>query len=118
MARTRPPKETMLLPAAPVDWETPLVVGLAPRLTEALGPEGERIAPVELGLVALPPGTIGVTMVGTGATGVAVGTTGVTTAGVLTRGTETEGTPAETDGTTTGALDGWTTGGVAGGAWI
>ena len=121
MASTRPPKETKLLPAAPVDWGMPLVVALGARLGEAL-PAGtdERTAPVELATVPLP-GTIGVTRVGLGATGTApLGVTIATEVGLT---AETEGT---TDGTTTGAdettgatLDGLTTGGwVAGGAWI
>lgn len=120
MARTRPPNETMLLPAAPVDWGTPLVVALGARLGDELpdGPDEERMAPVELGAVPLP-GTMGADRVGTGATGVGPvgtgGTTGVTT-GAL--GAETDGATT-TEVPTTGRLDGLTTGAlVAGGAWI
>jgi hypothetical protein len=130
MARTRPPKETMLLPAALVDCVTPVVVPLGPRLTDALaGEEGVReAAPVELGRVELTPETMGVTSVGTGAVGETnVGTT-----------TGTELTPGRTEGTTvdpgtTGvraeltapdctteetAADGTIRTLVAGGAWI
>jgi hypothetical protein len=116
MARTRPPKETMLRPAAPVDSEgLPVVVELA------LGEEGDLEAPVPAaGTVELAPGAMGVTGLGTGATGVAVGTAGVT-AGALTGGT-TAGTDGTTDGTTAGTegrTEGTTEGtAVAGGAWI
>ena len=61
----------MVVPAAPVAWAGPLVVALA------AGADGERMAPVELGMVELTPGAMGVTSVGTGATGVALGATGV-----------------------------------------
>jgi hypothetical protein len=134
MAKTRPPKETMLLPAAPVDWGTPLVVG-----EEPVGEEGVLEAPVPAaGTVELPPGTMGVTGLGTGAIGVAVGTTGVTgepsqyVNAIKAHGLEglnlptgatelgrSEGTTTGTDETATGTLtEGTATGEVAGGAWI
>lgn len=61
--RTMPPKETMLAVAAPVAWTG--------RLGDA--PLGFMMAPVELGMVLLTPGTMGALMVGLGATGVAGG---------------------------------------------
>jgi hypothetical protein len=71
-ARTRPPNETMLATAAPVDWGMPLEVALA-------GGEGVLEAPVPTaGMVELTPGTMGALGLGTGAMGVALGTTGVT----------------------------------------
>ena len=82
MAKTRPPKETMLPAAAPVDsGAEPLRVAL-PATPEVAADDSadaeeaaEETAPVlAAGTVELPP-TMGVTIVGTGATGVAVGTT-------------------------------------------
>jgi hypothetical protein len=72
-ASTRPPSDTKLEPAAPVDWGTP--VPEAVREALALGPEGERMAPVDEGMVLLPE-TMGTTSE-VGATGVALGTTTV-----------------------------------------
>lgn len=60
-----------LAAAAPVAWAGALED--APAGREEAG--GVRIAPVELGMVELTPGTIGVTSVGRGATGVALGVT-------------------------------------------
>jgi hypothetical protein len=138
MARTRPPKETMLTAPAPAlaSGTLELEVGLLeppvepepeepePEEPEALaaGPLGEAPLPVGAGTVALPPlggVTMGVTPGAPGAMGVAVGTTTVPEAS----GTETPGTTGA-DGETAGTEDpgvGTTEGmgtGVAGGAWI
>jgi hypothetical protein len=96
MARTRPPKETMLTAPAPAlaSGTLELEVGLLeppvepepeepePEEPEALaaGPLGEAPLPVGAGTVALPPlggVTMGVTPGAPGAMGVAVGTTTV-----------------------------------------
>jgi hypothetical protein len=98
----RPPNETMLEPAAPVTCAGALVEALAAGRDEAGGVT--TAPPVELGMVELTPGTMGVTSVGTGTMGVALGTTGV---GVTTTAAElglttTDETAAGTDETTTG----------------
>lgn len=117
----RPPKETMLLEAAPVACAGPVPDALAGRVAEPEAPPvaelGRAEPPVEIGTVLLTPGTMGVARVGTGAMGVAEATGGETTAGADegTTGALTEGTTAETEGTTDGATGAE---GVAGGAWI
>lgn len=78
MASSIPPKEIMLLEAAPVAWGG--LVAEAERLAER-EPEAAELgltAPVEPGAVELTPGTMGVTRVGTGAMGVAEPAGGVT----------------------------------------
>jgi len=73
----RPPKLTKLLPAAPVAWAGELPdADAAPDVAEARADEAVDAMPVPVGTVELTPGTMGVTMVGTGATGVLEGTTG------------------------------------------
>jgi hypothetical protein len=81
MAKTRPPKETMLPAAAPVDsGAEPLLVALpatpevADSSEEAVGLELETAAEPVAEAVEFPP-TMGVTKEPLGATGVAVGTT-------------------------------------------
>ena len=87
MARTRPPKETMLTAPAPAlaSGTLELEVGLLEPPVEPEEPEalaagllGEAPLPVAAGTVALPPlggVTIGVVPGAPGAMGVAVGTT-------------------------------------------
>lgn len=82
MAKTRPPNETMLPAAAPVDsGAEPLAVALpaVPEVAAEVAADADEAAEdaapeLAAGMVELPP-TMGVTIVGTGATGVAVGTT-------------------------------------------
>lgn len=131
MARTRPPKETMLTAPAPalacgrVELEVglldpPVVPEPEPEEPEALaaGPLGETPLPVGAGTVALPPlggVTMGVVPGTPGAMGVAVGTTTVEPGTTGTTGADdTEAAGAEEPGATG---EGMGTG-VAGGAWI
>jgi hypothetical protein len=135
MAKTRPPKETMLPAAAPVDsGAEPLLVALpatpevADSSEEAVGLELETAAEPVAEAVEFPP-TMGVTKEPLGATGVAVGTTTteVTEAVSVTARVEvmsatelaTEVTPAGTE-TSEGEGRGTAepTALVAGGAWI
>lgn len=82
MAKTRPPKDTMLPTAAPVDSGEPtLVVGLPVELdvasdssAEAVDEADSETEPVLAGTVEFPL-TMGVANVPEGAMGVAVGTT-------------------------------------------
>jgi hypothetical protein len=77
MAKTRPPKETMLPAAAPVDsGMLPLSVALPATPEEVSSDEGVEavMEPVPVAMVELAP-TMGVTMEPPGAEGVAVGTT-------------------------------------------
>jgi hypothetical protein len=137
MAKTRPPKETMLPAAAPVDsGAEPLLVALpatpevADSSEEAVGLELELETAAEpvAEAVEFPP-TMGVTKEPLGATGVAVGTTttevteavSVTAIVEVMSATElaAEVTPAGTetsDGEGRGTAE--PTALVAGGAWI
>ena len=103
-AKTRPPRETMLAAAAPVDSgaladEVPLA---PPDEAVEAGPEAEPLAE-PLGLAELAAGTLVLP---------AEGATEVTRVGTTTEAegttTEAEGTTTDAEGTTTGADEGAT----------
>lgn len=125
MARTRPPKETMLPAAAPLASGTEaVVVALLEPPVVAVSLAEDSLAedplvealPVAAGTVALPPPgavTMGVTMETPGTMGVAVAeATGVETSAVA----EVDGETTEGRGTAEEATEVATE--VAGGAWI